>query len=193
MRDAAAECELSTTDRLARRLRTLRRFYRWLQAIHARDDDPMADPRLSSWWAQQVRRARHVPRSRERGVRAAVRERNCLMIAVMLSTGLQARDVADLRLSNLEQLESEGSADGGFAPSASLTELLNSYIQGPRSTILAGRRSEYLFPTPSGGPLKHVTPGRVSQYLIVSAKHRGMRQAIPDYLDAKAGGAFASI
>lgn len=166
LREVAVDCELAARmSRLERRRRSLRRFYQWMYTVHARADDPMADSRLTGWWARHVRGERRASQPDQRVMRAAIRERNCLMIAMMLSSGLGARDIVELRLHGLPRIASDDETLGG---------LLQDYIEGSRNTILAGRRSEFLFPSRFGTPLKDVVPWRGARFFrALSPKSRG--------------------
>ncbi|HEX7115863.1 MAG TPA: site-specific integrase [Steroidobacter sp.] len=157
----------SKSSGVARRFRNLRRFYGWLEAIGARDEDPTRDAQLVEWWTQQHSAGLA---QRRRARRAAIRERNRLMFAVMLWSGLSAREVVSLRLSDLDlsecTLEPRGMLAGRVALTDSLSKLLASYIEGARNTILGGRESEYLFPSRSGEPLLESACSRTTQSLL---------------------------
>jgi len=96
---------------VTRRFRNLRRLYRWLQAIRAREEDPTRDAELDERWAQQKSMGLA---QRRRARRVATRERNRLMFAVMLWSDLGARDAISLRLSDLSL--GEGTKRGAGRP-----------------------------------------------------------------------------
>src|SRR5690606_7638291 len=109
------------------------------------------------------------PAQRQRARRAAVRERNRLLFAVMLWGGLRARDVISLRLSDLSRdgrtIEPHETPARRIALTTSLSKLLLSYIEGARNTLLGSRHSQYLFPSQSGGPLAETACSRTARDL----------------------------
>ena len=135
-----------------RRRRTMRRFYAWLRDVGCREEDPMQGQRMRNWWSARARTL--VPLRRTGRLGPALMSRDRMIFALMLTCGLETRDIAALKLKDL-------ALDEGVLLSRKrriklrpvLSNLLKEYLENVRPRLLMIRNSEYVFPSSVGGQL----------------------------------------
>ncbi|AMN46949.1 hypothetical protein ACG33_07530 [Steroidobacter denitrificans] len=145
--------ELARSPTLAvRRRRTMRRFYAWLKDVGCRDDDPMQGRRMRNWWTTRAKI--HIPPRQARRLELALTSRNQMIVALMLSCGLEARDIAALKLRDLVLNERVLlSQNRRIELRPVLLKMLQQYLDNARPRLLRVHDSEYVFLSPVGSPL----------------------------------------
>jgi integrase/recombinase XerD len=147
---------------MARRLSTLKRYYRYLLQSGRRGDDPSAEisaPRIP----------RHLPGSlSEADVEALLAapdresdlgQRDRTMLELLYATGLRVSELVQLRLAdvNLRQgvvrVMGKGSKERLVPLGEVAQDAIAEYLGGARSAILASRSSDALFPTRRATPM----------------------------------------
>ena len=143
----------------ARRLSSLRRFYRYLQREGLREDDPsLRVPR------QSVRRA--LPRSlSERDVEgllaapgrgSPLRERDSVMLEVLYATGLRVSELVALRLGQVNlvtgvvRVVGKGNKERLVPLGEVAVAALEHYLAEARPALLKRRQTDALFPSNRG-------------------------------------------
>ena len=140
---------------IARKRRSVGRFYAWLSAMRCRDDDPTRSRLVEKWFLVRTER-----RGKDRERAAALNIRDRAMFALMVAGGLVADDVSALTLDDLQldeaRLRIETRELLSFIPlGASVVELLRSFIEQSRATLLGGKHSAFVFPSCSGKRLTY--------------------------------------
>jgi len=146
-----------STRKLSRVLLSLRRFYEFLCESHVRADNPMLSPSIRRWDEQQRPLTARIRQQRESS--RAVAERDRVMLALMISGGLQASQVIALRLSDLHleqgfMLVRDQPKPRKVLLSAELVEGLMQFLLEPRTTLLRGRDGSHVFPACGGREMR---------------------------------------
>lgn len=142
--------------RLSRVLLGMRRFYAFLCDSRARDDNPMLSPSIAWWYEAQ--RPKTATMQLQRESRQAVVERDRVMLALMIATGLHAAQLLALRMSDLHLEQGYLSVRGRSVRRSvplgpALIEILERFLRHSRGTLLKGRDSAHVFPSSAGRAL----------------------------------------
>jgi len=146
-------CSANTLRRL---LLSLRRFYDFLCASHIRDDNPMCRPQVTRKYAGLLPGTSTLRRQRES--RQAAAERDRVMLALMIASGMHAAQLIALRMTDLHLEEGhvstgERSAEGIVALSPGLIETLQRYLLEARKALISRHDSDRVFPSCGGRAL----------------------------------------
>lgn len=157
----AGNCNISSRT-AARRLSTLRRFYRYLQREGIRPDDPTL--RIPS---HSVRRA--LPHSlSERDVEAllaapgratALRERDTAMLEVLYATGLRVSELVSLTLAQVNMVAGvlrvvgKGNKERLVPLGEVAVTVLGRYLEQARPGLIKHRQTDALFPSNRGAAM----------------------------------------
>ena len=150
----------------ARQLSTYRRFFRYLLRDGAITEDPTAQ-------IEMPKIGRRLPHSLTEGdveallaapdVAQPLGYRDRTMLELLYATGVRVSELVNLRLSqvNLNQgvlrIVGKGDRERLIPLGDEAQEWLQRFVPGARAEILAGRQTEYLFPTRRGGPMTRQT------------------------------------
>lgn len=158
---SASDCDLSaylvtrastSAQTLSRILRTMRRFYAFMQSQQFREDNPAPTPANIAWRGEEVRCRFFASLDAASQVQAAREIRDRLVHALAEATGLQMTHVLDLRLSDLH-LESGYMMAGPMRRprmvllAARTVRLLEWYLEHFRPALLVNHPSAYAFPS----------------------------------------------
>ena len=157
--DFLAECVSMPSRTLARRLSTLRRFYRQQLRDGAINEDPTArieSPRVGRSLPDTLSEADVEALLRAPQSADALGVRDAAMLEVLYATGLRVSELVQLQMAqiNLRQgalrIIGKGSKERLVPLGEVAVEALSQYFMSARLDILAGRSSDAAFPTRRG-------------------------------------------
>lgn len=159
--DAMGRSGLSPRS-IARRITTLRNFFRFLLREGRIDEDPTALLRAPRQWqnlpkylnGEQILALLDAP---DAAKPTGLRDR--AMLELLYACGLRVSELCGLKLTDLNadlgflRVTGKGSKTRMVPVGQKAIESLERYLQGARSALLKGRSSAHLFVTARGGPL----------------------------------------
>ena len=146
----------------ARQLSTFRRFYRYLLREGRIAEDPTAQidmPRIGQRLPHSLTEADVEALLAAPDVSQPLGHRDRTMLELLYATGVRVSELVDLKLSqvNLNQgvlrIIGKGDRERLVPLGDEAQDWLHRFVPGPRADILAGRQTDYLFPTRRGGPM----------------------------------------
>ena len=146
----------------ARQLSTFRRFYRYLLREGRIPEDPTAQiemPRIGQRLPHSLTEADVESLLAAPDVSQPLGHRDRTMLELLYATGVRVSELVNLRLSqvNLNQgvlrIIGKGDRERLIPLGDEAQDWLHKFVPGPRAEILAGRQTDYLFPTRRGGPM----------------------------------------
>lgn len=146
----------------ARQLSTFRRFYRYLLREGRIREDPTAQiemPRIGRRLPHSLTEADVDALLAAPDVSRPLGHRDRTMLELLYATGVRVSELVDLKLSqvNLNQgvlrIIGKGDRERLVPLGDEAQDWLHRFVPGPRAEILAGRQTDYLFPTRRGGPM----------------------------------------
>ena len=150
----------------ARQLSTFRRFYRYLLREGRIVEDPTAlieMPRIGQSLPHSLTEADVDALLAAPDVAQPLGHRDRTMLELLYATGVRVTELVSLKLSqvNLNQgvlrIIGKGDRERLIPLGDEAQDWLRKFVLGPRAEILAGRQTEYLFPTRRGGPMTRQT------------------------------------
>ena len=146
----------------ARQLSTFRRFYRYLLRESAITEDPTAQiemPKVGRRLPHSLTEADVDALLAAPEVDRPLGHRDRTMLELLYATGVRVSELVGLKLSqvNLNQgvlrIIGKGDRERLVPLGDEAQDWIRKFVLGPRAEILAGRQTEYLFPTRRGGPM----------------------------------------
>ena len=146
----------------ARQLSTFRRFYRYLLREGRIAEDPTAQidmPRIGRRLPHSLTEADVEALLAAPDVSQPLGHRDRTMLELLYATGVRVSELVNLKLSqvNLNQgvlrIIGKGDRERLIPLGDEAQDWLHRFVPGPRAEILAGRQTDYLFPTRRGGPM----------------------------------------
>jgi len=168
----------------ARRLSSLRQFYRYLVREGAREDDPTAQieaPRLGrplpkSLTEQEVEDLLHAP-----DLETAEGFRDRAMLEVLYATGLRVSELVTLRPDQINtnqgliRVTGKGGKERLVPLGDESIDWLQKYMQGTRQDLLKGQLCDQLFPTRRGsGMTRQAFWYRIKKHGMTAGISRGL-------------------
>ena len=150
----------------ARQLSSFRRFYRYLLREGRITEDPTAlieMPRIGQRLPHSLTEADVDALLAAPDVARPLGHRDRTMLELLYATGVRVSELVNLKLSqvNLNQgvlrIIGKGDRERLIPLGDEAQDWLHKFVPGPRAEILAGRQTEYLFPTRRGGPMTRQT------------------------------------
>ena len=146
----------------ARQLSAYRRFYRYLLREGRIVEDPTAQiemPRIGRRLPHSLTEADVDALLAAPDVSQPLGHRDRTMLELLYATGVRVSELVNLKLSqvNLNQgvlrIIGKGDRERLIPLGDEAQDWLHRFVPGPRAEILAGRQTDYLFPTRRGGPM----------------------------------------
>lgn len=146
----------------ARQLSAFRRFYRYLLREGRIPEDPTAQiemPRIGRRLPHSLTEADVEALLAAPDVSQPLGHRDRTMLELLYATGVRVSELVNLKLSqvNLNQgvlrIIGKGDRERLIPLGDEAQDWLHKFVAGPRAEILAGRQTDYLFPTRRGGPM----------------------------------------
>lgn len=140
----------------ARRLSSFKRFYRWLLRECYRSDDPtanIASPKLGRKLPVTLSEAEVEALLNAPDVQSTEGLRDRCMLELLYATGLRVSELVNLRLAQLSlqqeivQIVGKGNKERLVPMGEEAVAWLERWLADGREALLAGRVSDYLFPT----------------------------------------------
>ena len=150
----------------ARQLSSFRRFYRYLLREGRITEDPTAlieMPRIGQRLPHSLTEADVDALLAAPDVAQPLGHRDRTMLELLYATGVRVSELVSLKLSqvNLNQgvlrIIGKGDRERLIPLGDEAQDWLHRFVLAPRTEILAGRQTEYLFPTRRGGPMTRQT------------------------------------
>ncbi|HEY6642734.1 tyrosine-type recombinase/integrase [Povalibacter sp.] len=146
----------AASPKLSRVLLSMRRFYGFLCDSRVRDDNPMLSPAMVRWCEAQ--RPKETTIRRQRESRQVVAERDRAMLALMVTSGMEARQLIALRVGDLHLDQGylsvrDQRCTRRMSLSPPLIDLLMRFLTEHRNALLRGHSCAHVFPSIGGRAL----------------------------------------
>ena len=146
----------------ARQLSAFRRFYRYLLREGRIAEDPTARiemPRIGQRLPHSLTEADVEALLAAPDVSKPLGHRDRTMLELLYATGVRVSELVNLKLSQVNpnqgvlRIIGKGDRERLIPLGDEAQDWLHKFVRGPRAEILAGRQTDYLFPTRRGGPM----------------------------------------